>query len=157
MRRRTDPLLAPANRPLVSAGAEAFLVVFPSGTGARPGSQGRRLRRRVLEIPTRRDWTLRALLLFGGGLFCLVWALIGANRIGWSTEMTREKLCPWRPLINLTLFVVAELIQRRPSLDPASRSFWRTFLGAGSRHARLRLHAQVMMTYLPLYRRTCLA
>ena len=67
------------------------------------------------------------MLLFGGGLFCLIWALIGANRIGWSAEMTRAKLLA--SVILLALFVVAELIQKRPMVDFALFRK-RTFLGA---------------------------
>ena len=42
------------------------------------------------------------MLSFGGGLFCLIWALIGANRVGWSAEETLAEAlgvrCPVRAL-----------------------------------------------------------
>ena len=88
------------------------------------------------------------MLLFGGGLFCLIWALIGANRIGWSAEMTRAKLLA--SVILLALFVVAELIQKRPMVDFALFRK-RTFLGASFAMLGFASAAQVMMTYLPLY------
>ena len=91
---------------------------------------------------------IAGMLLFGGGLFCLIWALIGANRIGWSAEMTREKLLA--SVILLALFVVAELIQKRPMVN-FSLFRKRTFLGASSAMLGFASAAQVMMTYLPLY------
>ena len=91
---------------------------------------------------------IAGMLLFGGGLFCLIWALIGANRIGWSAEMTRAKLLA--SVILLALFVVAELIQKRPMVDFALFRK-RTFLGASFAMLGFASAAQVMMTYLPLY------
>jgi EmrB/QacA subfamily drug resistance transporter len=91
---------------------------------------------------------IAGMLLFGGGLFCLIWALIGANRIGWSAEMTRAKLLA--SVILLALFVVAELIQKRPMIDFALFRK-RTFLGASFGMLGFASAAQVMMTYLPLY------
>src|SRR4029077_16285209 len=88
------------------------------------------------------------MLLFGGGLFCLIWALIGANRIGWAAGMAREKLLAG--VILLPLFVAVELIQKRPMVDFALFRK-RTFLGASFAMLGFAATAQVMMTYLPLY------
>ena len=87
-----------------SAGAGRSSSIFRS---ARRSSGSRSTPSRNLAIPMRRDWTLPACCSFGGGLFCLIWALIGANRIGWSAEETRAKLLASAFL--LALFVVAEL------------------------------------------------
>lgn len=70
---------------------------------------------------------IAGMLSFGGGLFCLIWALIGANRIGWSAEATRAKLLA--SVILFALFVAAELIQKRPMVDFALFRK-RSFLGA---------------------------
>jgi MFS family permease len=67
------------------------------------------------------------MLSFGGGLFCLIWALIGANRVGWSAEQTLAKLLA--SAVLFALFVAAELIQERPMVDFALFGK-RTFLGA---------------------------
>ena len=87
-------------------------------------------------------------MLFGGGLFCLVWALIGANAAGWSGRETLTKLLA--SAILLALFVAAELIQDRPMVDFALFRK-RTFLGASFAMLGFASAAQVMMTYLPLY------
>jgi MFS family permease len=91
---------------------------------------------------------IAGMLTFGFGLFCLIWALIGANRIGWSAEVTRAKLLA--SLISFALFVAAELIQKRPMVDFALFRK-RTFLGASFAMLGFASAAQVMMTYLPLY------
>jgi MFS family permease len=62
--------------------------------------------------------------------------------------MTREKLLA--SVILLALFVVAELIQKRPMVDFALFRK-RTFLGASFAMLGFASAAQVMMTYLPLY------
>ncbi|MGC2788301.1 MAG: MFS transporter, partial [Roseiarcus sp.] len=91
---------------------------------------------------------IAGMLSFGGGLFCLIWALIGANRIGWSAEATRAKLLA--SVILFALFVAAELIQKRPMVDFALFRK-RTFLGVSFAMLGFASAAQVMMTYLPLY------
>jgi MFS family permease len=88
------------------------------------------------------------MLSFGGGLFCLIWALIGANRVGWSAEQTLMKLLA--SALLFALFVAAELIQQRPMVDFALFRK-RTFLGACFAMLGCAASAQVMMTYLPLY------
>ncbi len=88
------------------------------------------------------------MLSFGGGLFCLIWALIGANRVGWSAEETLAKLLA--SAVLFALFVAAELIQARPMVDFALFRK-RTFLGASFAMLGFAAAAQVMMTYLPLY------
>jgi EmrB/QacA subfamily drug resistance transporter len=88
------------------------------------------------------------MLSFGGGLFCLVWALIGANRVGWSAEQTLAKLLA--SAVLFALFVAAELIQERPMVEFALFRK-RTFLGASFAMLGFAAAAQVMMTYLPLY------
>ena len=88
------------------------------------------------------------MLSFGGGLFCLIWALIGANRVGWSAEETLAKLLA--SAVLFALFVAAELMQERPMVDFALFRK-RTFLGASFAMLGFAASAQVMMTYLPLY------
>jgi EmrB/QacA subfamily drug resistance transporter len=88
------------------------------------------------------------MLSFGGGLFCLIWALIGANRVGWSAEQTLMKLLA--SALLFALFVAAELIQQRPMVDFVLFRK-RTFLGACFAMLGFAASAQVMMTYLPLY------
>jgi EmrB/QacA subfamily drug resistance transporter len=91
---------------------------------------------------------IAGMLSFGAGLFCLIWALIGANRVGWSAEQTVAKLLA--SAVLFTLFVAAELIQERPMVDFALFRK-RTFLGASFAMLGFAASAQVMMTYLPLY------
>jgi EmrB/QacA subfamily drug resistance transporter len=88
------------------------------------------------------------IVLFGGGLFFLVWALIGANVAGWSGRETLAKLST--SAVLLALFVAVELIQDRPMVDFALFRK-RTFLGASFAMLGFASAAQVMMTYLPLY------
>src|ERR1700722_12098313 len=88
------------------------------------------------------------MLSFRGGLFFLIWALIGANRVGWSAEQTLAKLLA--SAVLFALFVAAELMQERPMVDFALFRK-RTFLGAGFSMPGFPAAAQVMMTYLPLY------
>src|ERR1700722_4418316 len=88
------------------------------------------------------------MLSFGGGLFCLIWTLIGANRVGWSAEQTLAKLLA--SAVLFALFVAAEFIQERPMVDFALLRK-RTFLGASFAMLGFAAAAQVMMTYLPLY------
>ncbi|MEJ1979062.1 MAG: MFS transporter [Acetobacteraceae bacterium] len=91
---------------------------------------------------------LAGMVLFGAGLFCLVWAMIGANADGWSSRVTVLKLAAGVAL--LLLFVVAERMQKRPMVD--FDLFRRpTFLGSGFAMVGFAASAQVMMTFLPLY------
>jgi EmrB/QacA subfamily drug resistance transporter len=91
---------------------------------------------------------LAGMVLFGGGLFCLVWALIGGNAAGWSSRPTLLKLAA--AVVAFVLFVAAERVQTRPMVD-FSLFRRRTFLGASVAMLGFASSAQVMMTYLPLY------
>lgn len=88
------------------------------------------------------------MILFGGGLFRLVWALIDGNAAGWASRPILLKLAVAAALF--ILFVAAERAQRRPMVD-FSLFRHRTFLGAGVAMLGFASSAQVMMTYLPLY------
>jgi EmrB/QacA subfamily drug resistance transporter len=88
------------------------------------------------------------MLFFGSGLFCLVWALIGANADGWSSRPTVTKLAAAGML--LLAYVIAELVQKRPMVD-FGLFRKRTFLGSSFAILGFASAAQVMMTYLPLY------
>ncbi|WP_216850947.1 MFS transporter [Acidisphaera sp. L21] len=101
--------------------------------------------------PEARRLDLAGILLFGSGLFCLVWALIGANASGWTGQSTLLKLAS--SLVLLALFVAAELMQQRPMVDFALFRK-RTFLGSSVAMLGFAASAQVMMTYLPLYLQT---
>jgi EmrB/QacA subfamily drug resistance transporter len=91
---------------------------------------------------------LAGMVLFGSGLFCLVWALIDAHADGWASRPTAFKLAA--ALVLLVSFVVAELAQRRPMVD-FGLFRKRTFLGSSVAMVGFAASAQVMMTYLPLY------
>ena len=91
---------------------------------------------------------LAGMVLFGGGLSCLVWALIDGNAAGWSSRPILWKLAA--AVVALMLFVVAERVQTRPMVD-FSLFRRRTFLGASVAMLGFASSAQVMMTYLPLY------
>jgi MFS family permease len=91
---------------------------------------------------------LAGMILFGGSLFCLVWALIDGNAAGWSSRSILLKLAAAAG--SLTLFVAAERVQMRPMVD-FSLFRRRTFLGASVAMLGFASSAQVMMTYLPLY------
>jgi EmrB/QacA subfamily drug resistance transporter len=91
---------------------------------------------------------LAGMILFGGGLFCLVWALIDGNAAGWSSRPTLLKLSAAVAL--LILFVAVERAQTRPMVD-FSLFRRRTFLGASVAMLGFASSAQIMMTYLPLY------
>ena len=90
---------------------------------------------------------LAGMVLFGGGLFCLVWALIDRNAAGWSSRPILLKLAA--AAVLFTLFVAAERLQARPMVD-FSLFRRRTFLGASVAMLGFASSAQVMMTYLPL-------
>ena len=91
---------------------------------------------------------LAGMVLFGGGLFCLVWVLIDGNAAGWSSRPILLKLAA--AIALFILFVVAERAQMRPMVD-FSLFRRRTFLGASVAMLGFASSAQVMMTYLPLY------
>ena len=98
--------------------------------------------------PDARKLDLAGMVLFGAGLFLLVWALIGANVDGWLSRTTMTKLAT--AALLLVLYVIAELVQKRPMVDfGLFRN--RTFLGSGVAMLGFASAAQVMMTYLPLY------
>ena len=98
--------------------------------------------------PHARQIDFSGMLLFGSGLFCLVWAMIDANVDGWLAVATVLKLGTGAML--LFLFVVAERAQKRPMVD---FDLFRnpTFLGSSFAMLGFAAAAQVMMTFLPLY------
>ena len=98
--------------------------------------------------PDAQTLDIAGMALFGSGLFALVWALIGGNVDGWSSRPTATKLAA--AAVLLSLYVVAELVQKRPMVDfGLFRN--RTFLGSAFAMVGFASAAQVMMTYLPLY------
>jgi MFS family permease len=90
----------------------------------------------------------RGIILFGAGLFSVVWALIDANSIGWESAPTIIRLAVGAVL--LVAFVFAERKHPRPMID---LSIFRDPTVAGAAVAMLgyAAAAQVMMTILPLY------
>jgi EmrB/QacA subfamily drug resistance transporter len=86
--------------------------------------------------------------LFGAGLFCIVWALINANNVGWESTQTLFKLAAGVTL--LVGFAFAERSHPRPMID-LSLFRDRTFVGAAVAMLGYAAAAQVMMTLLPLY------
>jgi EmrB/QacA subfamily drug resistance transporter len=123
----------------------AFLVNVPVGTALIPLAIGS-----VEESndPEAQNLDLAGMVLFGAGLFALVWALIGANADGWSGRPTVTKLIA--AAVLFVLYVVVELAQQRPMVDfGLFRN--RTFLGSSFAMLGFASAAQVMMTYLPLY------
>jgi EmrB/QacA subfamily drug resistance transporter len=91
---------------------------------------------------------IAGMVLFGTGLFALVWALINANGDGWLSRPTLTKLVA--AVVLLVLYVAAELMQKRPMVD-FGLFRKRTFLGSSFAMLGFASAAQVMMTYLPLY------
>ncbi len=98
--------------------------------------------------PDAQKLDVAGMVLFGAGLFALVWALIGANADGWSSRPTATKLIA--AAVLFALYVVVELAQRRPMVD-LGLFRKRTFLGSSFAMLGFASAAQVMMTYLPLY------
>jgi Na+/melibiose symporter-like transporter len=98
--------------------------------------------------PDARRLDVAGMVLFGTGLACVVWALIGANAEGWASRETIAKL--GSRAVLLVAFVVAEAGQGRPMVDLGLFRD-RTFLGAAIAMLGFATTAQVMMTYLPLY------
>jgi predicted MFS family arabinose efflux permease len=90
----------------------------------------------------------RGIILFGAGLFSVVWALIDANSIGWESAPTIIRLAVGAGL--LVAFVFAERKHPRPMID---LSIFRdpTVTGAAVAMLGYAAAAQVMMTILPLY------
>src|SRR4030081_1995469 len=90
----------------------------------------------------------RGIILFGAGLFSVVWALIDANSVGWESASTIIRLAVGTVL--LVAFVFAERKHPRPMID---LSIFRdpTVTGAAVAMLGYAAAAQVMMTILPLY------
>src|ERR1700761_5310959 len=88
------------------------------------------------------------IILFGSGLFGIVWALIDANNVGWGSSPTIAKLAIGTAL--LVAFVFAERLHPRPMID---LTIFRdsTVVGAAIAMLGYAAAAQVMMTILPLY------
>jgi EmrB/QacA subfamily drug resistance transporter len=88
------------------------------------------------------------ILLFGTGLFSIVWALIGGNSAGWLAAETVIKFGVGAML--LVAFVIAERLHPRPMVD---LTIFRDPVVVGAAVAMLgyAASAQVMMTILPLY------
>jgi EmrB/QacA subfamily drug resistance transporter len=88
------------------------------------------------------------ILLFGMGFFCVVWALIEANRVGWASQATSIKLIAGALL--LAAFCYAETLHPRPMIDlGVFRS--PTVVGAVTSMIGYAAAGQVMMTLLPIY------
>jgi MFS family permease len=79
---------------------------------------------------------LAGMLFFGSSLACLVWALIGGNAGGGSSRRTITKLAVAG--ILLVIYLVVELIQRRPMVD-FGLFRKRTFLGSSFAMLALKL------------------
>ena len=88
------------------------------------------------------------ILTFGTGLALLVWGLINASVDGWSSQVTLFRFAG--SVGALALFVMVELMQKRPMID-FSLFRKQTFLGGAVAMVGFASAAQVMMTYLPLY------
>jgi EmrB/QacA subfamily drug resistance transporter len=88
------------------------------------------------------------IVLFGSGLFSIVWALIAANNVGWESPSTLMKLAAGALL--LVAFVFAERLHPRAMIDLVLFRD-RNFLGATIAQLGYASAAQVMMTLLPLY------
>lgn len=88
------------------------------------------------------------IVLFGAGLFSVVWALIDANSVGWESPRTILRLVVGA--ILLVAFVFAERRHPRPMID---LSIFRdpSVVGAAVAMLGYAAAAQVMMTILPLY------
>jgi EmrB/QacA subfamily drug resistance transporter len=88
------------------------------------------------------------IILFGTGLFGIVWALIDANNVGWASSSTIVKLAIGAAL--LVAFAFAERRHPRPMID---LTIFRdpTVVGAAIAMLGYAAAAQVMMTILPLY------
>ncbi len=123
----------------------AFLINLPLGLGL--------IILGVLSVDESRDpkadrLDYPGIVLFGAGLFCIVWALIAANRVGWESASTIGKLAVGGALI--VAFIFAERLHPRPMVDLALFRD-RSFVGATISMLGYAASAQVMMTILPLY------
>jgi len=123
----------------------AFLINLPIGLGlialaVTSTDESHDPHARRLDIP--------GIVLFGTGLFSIVWALIDANAVGWTSASTLAKLSVGTLL--LVAFVFAERFHPRPMID---LSLFRnpTVVGAAFSMLGYAAAAQVMMTILPLY------
>jgi EmrB/QacA subfamily drug resistance transporter len=123
----------------------AFYINLPLGAGlialaVTSVTESRDPRASGLDFP--------GIILFGTGLFGIVWALIDANNDGWSSFPTIAKLAVGAAL--LLAFVFAERRHPRPMIDLA---IFRdpTVVGAAIAMLGYAAAAQVMMTILPLY------
>lgn len=85
---------------------------------------------------------------FSTCLFSTVLALISGNRLGWGSRPVLLEILA--ALVLFSLFVVAELRQKRPMLD---LSFFRrrTYLGANVAGLAFAASLLTMLTYLPLF------
>ncbi|MFL9945846.1 MFS transporter [Paraburkholderia agricolaris] len=123
----------------------AFLINVPIGVGL--------VTLIVFSVDESRDpnagrLDLPGIVLFGSGLFSMVWALIAANSVGWGNAATFSKLVVGALL--LVAFVFAERMHPRPMVD-LSIFRDRTVVGAAIAMFGYAAAAQVMMTLLPLY------
>jgi EmrB/QacA subfamily drug resistance transporter len=123
----------------------AFLINLPIGIGlitlaAITVDESRDPNASKLDFP--------GILLFGCGLFNIVWALIEANNVGWESTSTLLKLAIGTGLFGA--FVFAERLHPRPMID-LSLFRDRTVVGAALAMLGYAATAQVMMTILPLY------
>lgn len=88
------------------------------------------------------------ILLFGAALFIIVWPLIEANRVGWTSSATIVKL-----LIGLMLLVTFLFVERshpRPMIDLALFKN-PSFVGGTFSMLGYAAAGQLMMTLLPVY------
>ena len=91
---------------------------------------------------------LAGMVLFGSGLFAMIWGLIDANADGWGGHATLLRF--GLGAVLLAAYAAAELVQARPMVDFALFRR-RTFLGSSIAMLGFAASAQVMLTYLPLY------
>ena len=123
----------------------AFLVNVPIGVGlialgSASLDESRDVNAQRLDLP--------GIVLFALGLFCLVWAAIEANTIGWSSTPTLVRFGVGAAL--LALFVVVERVRNTPMIDLAL--FGRpAYLGSTFAMFGYAFAGQVMMTLLPLF------
>jgi EmrB/QacA subfamily drug resistance transporter len=87
-------------------------------------------------------------LTFAGSLGCLIWAMIEANQVGWTSVDTLGRLLISAFLFGL--FIMVERSQPRPMVDLQLMRSGR-FIGALLGMFAYAACAQVMMTLLPLY------
>jgi len=87
-------------------------------------------------------------LTFAGSLGCLIWAMIDANQVGWTSVDTVGRLLVSAFLFGL--FIMIESSQARPMIDLKLMRSPR-FIGALLGMFAYAACAQVMMTLLPLY------